>query len=273
MAGRRQMVARHLRRVYGPDVDGLRLSRSVDQAFASYARYWAETLRLPSLRPDQVLAGARYEGYEHLEAARAAGRGTILALPHLGGWEWCGTDLGLRGNPMNVVVEQLEPVDVFDWFVSLRERLGMRVIPAGNGAATACAQVLAGNEVLCLPADRVVGGAASVEVSFFGERTRLPAGPVTLALRTGATVLPCAVYFGSRPEEHVGVFRPPLLIERRGRLREDVTAGTEALAGEFEGLIRRAPTQWHLMQPNWPSDVDQTARPRAEARSQVGSSP
>ncbi len=139
MARRRQLVARHLRRVYGPDVDGRRLSRSVDQAFGSYARYWAETLRLPSLRPDQVMAGARYEGYEHLEAARAAGRGTILALPHLGGWEWCGCDLALRGNPMNVVVEQLEPVDVFDWFVSLRERLGMRVIPTGSGAAAACA--------------------------------------------------------------------------------------------------------------------------------------
>jgi KDO2-lipid IV(A) lauroyltransferase len=266
------MVARHLRRVYGPDLDGRRLNRLVDQAFASYARYWAETLRLPSLRPDQVLAGARYEGYEHLEAARAAGRGAILALPHLGGWEWCGSDLGLRGNPMNVVVEELEPADVFEWFVSLRERLGMRVIPAGNGATAACAQALAGNQVLCLLADRIVGGATAVDVNFFGERTQLPAGPVTLALRTGAALLPCAVYFGSRPEDHVGVFRPPLLIERRGRLREDVTAGTEALAREFEGLIRRAPTQWHLMQPNWPSDADLAARPRAEARSQVGSS-
>jgi phosphatidylinositol dimannoside acyltransferase len=174
---------------------------------------------------------------------------------------------------MNVVVEQLEPADVFDWFVSLRERLGMRVIPAGSGAAAACAQALARNEVLCLPADRVVGGAASVEVSFFGERTRLPAGPVTLALRTGAAVLPCAVYFESGADDHLGVFLPPLVIERRGRLREDVAAGTEALAREFEGLIRRAPTQWHLMQPNWPSDLDQPARPRAGAQTHVGSSP
>jgi phosphatidylinositol dimannoside acyltransferase len=272
MSPRRQMVERHLRRVYGPDVDGRRLSRLVDQAFASYARYWAETLRLPGLPREEVMAGAQYEGYEHLEAARAAGRGAILALPHLGGWEWCGTDLGLRGNPMNVVVERLEPADVFEWFVSLREGLGMRVIPAGNGAAAACAQALNGNQVLCLLADRVVGGAGTVDVNFFGERTRLPAGPVTLALRTGAALLPCAVYFGSRPDDHLGVFRPPLLIERRGRLREDVTAGTEQLAREFEGLIRRAPTQWHLMQPNWPSDGQEPARPRPGASSQVASS-
>ena len=255
MSERRRMVARHLRRVYGPDIDRWRMGRLVDEAFASYARYWADSLRLPSLRPEQVLAGARYEGYEHLEAGRAAGRGTILALPHLGGWEWCGTDLGLRGHPMKVVVERLEPPDVFEWFVSFRERLGMHVIPAGPGAGAQCSQALAANEVLCLLADRIVGDASAVEVDFFGERTHLPAGPVALALRTGAALLPCAVYFGSGPDDHLGLIRPPLPMERRGRLRDDVVLGTQALAREFEGLIRRAPTQWHLMQPNWPSDL------------------
>jgi hypothetical protein len=39
-----------------------------------------------------------------------------------------------------------------------------------------------------------------------------------------------------------------------GKLRADVTALTEKLAGELEVLIRRAPEQWHLFQPNWPSD-------------------
>jgi phosphatidylinositol dimannoside acyltransferase len=260
MSERRQMAARHLRRVYGADVDRWRLSRLVDEAFASYGRYWAETLRLPSLRPEQILAGARYEGYENLEAGRAAGRGTIFALPHLGGWEWCGTDLGLRGHPMHVVVERLEPVDVFEWFVSLRKQLGMHVIPTGAGAAAQCSQALAANGVLCLLADRVIGDASAVEVDFFGERSRLPAGPVTLALRTGAQLLPCAVYFGSGPDDHLGVIGSPVPLERRGRLRDDVAAGTQALAKEFETLIRRAPTQWHLMQPNWPSDEEVLAR-------------
>jgi phosphatidylinositol dimannoside acyltransferase len=259
MSKRRQMVARHLRRVYGTDIDRWRMGRLVDEAFASYARYWAETLRLPNLRPEQILAGARYEGYEHLEAGRAAGKGTIFALPHLGGWEWCGTDLGLRGHPMSVVVERLQPADVFEWFVSLREQLGMHVIPAGPGAAARCSQALAANAVLCLVADRVIGDGSAIEVEFFGERSRLPAGPVTLALRTGAALLPCAVYFGSGPDDHLGLIRPPLLLERRGRLRDDVVAGTQALAKEFEALIRRAPTQWHLMQPNWPSDEEALA--------------
>jgi KDO2-lipid IV(A) lauroyltransferase len=30
---------------------------------------------------------------------------------------------------------------------------------------------------------------------------------------------------------------------------------TQALAAEMESLIRQAPEQWHLVQPNWPSDL------------------
>ena len=253
-------MARHLRRVYGRDLRSWELNRRVDEAFASYARYWAESLRLPSLRPAQISAGIAYEGFEHIIAGEAAGRGTILAVAHLGGWEWGGTDLAITGHQTSVVVEALEPPEVFEWFVSFRERLGMHVIPTGPGAAVACSRALAANHVLCLLCDRMVGTNAGVEVEFFGERTELPAGPVTLALRTGAVVLPCAVYFGRRSNQHLGVIRPPLDLHRRGRLRDDVQAGTQALAGELEALIRRAPTQWHLMQPNWPSDHDLPSR-------------
>ena len=43
-------------------------------------------------------------------------------------------------------------------------------------------------------------------------------------------------------------------MERQGGLREDVARITQDLAHELEALIRRAPEQWHLFQPNWPSD-------------------
>jgi phosphatidylinositol dimannoside acyltransferase len=225
-----------------------------DEAFASYGRYWAESLRIPSVPAPVVYAGNRYEGFEHIEASEAAGRGTILALPHLGGWEWAGAHMGLTGHPVGVVVERLEPDDVFDWFVGFRERLGMRVIPAGPGAGAECSRVLAANGILCLLSDRLIAGASGVEVEFFGERTTLPAGPATLALRSGAALLPVGVYFARRSGQHVTLIRPPVAAERRGRLRADVEVMTQALANELELLIRKDPTQWHLFQPNWPSD-------------------
>ena len=55
---------------------------------------------------------------------------------------------------------------------------------------------------------------------------------------------------------HRGVVEAPVPATREGRLREDVARVTQEIAHRFEGLIRRAPEQWHVMQPNWPSDLE-----------------
>lgn len=253
---RRRLVARHLSRVMGvdaPPIGSRRMGRLVDRAISSYARYWAESLRIPGLSADELAAGMTYEGFEHLLAGRAAGRGTILVLPHLGGWEWAGSHLASTGQPVSVVVERLQPPDLFDWFVSFRERLGMNVIPVGPSALSRCTTALGENHVLCLLSDRVVAG-RGVDVDFFGEKTQLPAGPATLALRTGAVLLPAAVYFEPRTDAHRGVILPRFDTQRHGGLRDDVSRVTQEVARSLETLIRKEPTQWHLLQPNWPSD-------------------
>ncbi|MGI8758967.1 MAG: phosphatidylinositol mannoside acyltransferase [Acidimicrobiales bacterium] len=252
MPGRRRLVERHLRRVHGGRLGGAELRRRARAAFASYVRYWVESFRLPALTGAEIDAGMRGEGLEHLDAARSAGRGAILALPHLGGWDFAGAWLVRRGYPLTVVVEQIDPPELLDWFTALRSGLGLTVIPLGPGAGPTVLCALRANEVVALLCDRDIGG-GGVEVEFFGERTTLPAGPVTLALRSGAAVLPTAVYFEGRGG-HLGVIRPALSLDRAGSLRHDVARLTQDLAAELEALIRRAPDQWHLFQPNWPSD-------------------
>jgi KDO2-lipid IV(A) lauroyltransferase len=259
MAGRRAMVARHQRRVCGPELTGRRLDHQVDRVFESYARYWAESLRLPGTSFGEIDAGMSWEGVASIEAAIAAGHGCLLALPHLGGWEWAGVWLVELGFPLTVVVEALEPPEVFEWFVTFRRRLGMEVVAVGPSAGPAVLRALKANHVVCLLSDRNIGASTGVEVEFFGERTLLPGGPATLAIRTGASLLPTAVYFKGGTSAHHAVVRPPLSVERRGTLRQDVSRLTQSLALELEGLIRREPSQWHLLQPNWPSDGDRTA--------------
>jgi KDO2-lipid IV(A) lauroyltransferase len=84
-------------------------------------------------------------------------------------------------------------------------------------------------------------------VDFFGQRLTLPAGPATLALRTGAMLVAAACYTGPG-RDHYAVVSPPIDTARTGRLRQDVNRVTELLALELEGLIRRAPEQWHVLQ-------------------------
>ena len=250
---RRAMIARHLRRA-DPTIGGVRLERAIQEAFDSYARYWMEAFRLPYLSKRAVDRGMRVEGYDYVTEALAAGNGVILALPHLGGWEWAGRWIVDRGHGLTVVVEAIEPPELFEWFVDLRERLGMRVVSLGPSAGAEVSAALRRNDVVCLLSDRDIQR-TGIEVEFFGERTTIPGGPATLALRSGAPLLPTAVYFTDRTDGHFGVVRPPVDTTRSGgRLREDVARVSQDLASELEHLIRRAPHQWHLFQPNWPSD-------------------
>jgi len=261
MADRRQMVERNLRRV-DPGVERRVLRRKVDETFDSYTRYWMESFRLPGKTAAAVDRGMTAEGYEHVDAALALGHGVILGLPHLGGWEWGAFWLAqVKGRKVTAVVEPLEPPELAEWFVGLRREIGIEVVPLGPKVAAECLRALRDNQVLCLLCDRDLAG-GGIEVDFFGERTTMPGGPATLALRTGAPLIPTAVLFdGTR---HRAVVRPALDTTRQGSLRDDVSRITQDLADELEALIRRAPEQWHLMQPNWPSDFDALGQPRPE---------
>jgi KDO2-lipid IV(A) lauroyltransferase len=258
---RRAIVERHLRRA-DPTMGDVRLRRAVQLAFDSYSRYWLESFRLPHLPRRTVDRGMTVEGFEHVEAALAGGNGLILALPHLGGWEWAGRWLADRGHGLTAVVEAIEPPELFDWFKRLRNQLGMNIVGLGPDAGKEVLAALRRNDIVCLLSDRDIQR-NGVEVDFFGEVTTLPPGPGTLSLRTGAPILPTAVYFTDRTDGHLGVVRPPLDTTRSDDgLRADVTRVTQDLAIELEHLIRRSPYQWHLFQPNWPSDpgYDETTR-------------
>lgn len=247
------MLERHLVRIHGPDLAGAALDRSVSEAFRSYARYWLEAFRLGLETPESLAALIDIDGRDHLDAALAGGKGVIVATPHLGNWDmgaaWC----AVAGYRPVTVVEPIEPARLFEWFCASRRRFGLEVATLGE-AGPVLLRALRDNRMVGLICDRDLSR-DGVEVDFFGERTTLPAGPATLALRTGAPVLAAACFF--RPgRPNVLAFRPPIDTSRRGPLKEDVARITQAIAGELELMIRRAPEQWHVLQPNWPSDFE-----------------
>jgi KDO2-lipid IV(A) lauroyltransferase len=273
--GRRAVVASHMARVLGRPLERRESRRLVAEVFANYGRYWAESLRLPSRTKAEILAGVRTFGWDHLLAALAGGKGAIVATPHLGGWEWGAMYLIANGVPVTVAVEPLRPPDLFEWFARFRQELGMQVVPVGPGAAGAILQALKDGHVVCLLADRIVAQVSAAEVSFFGAPVMLPAGPVTLALRSGAPLMTAAIYYGEQTTDHTLVFRPPFELPAAARFRQSVQTGTQVMAVELEHLIRSAPTQWHLVQPNWPDDP-QRHRPwawAAQSRRRTGTTP
>ncbi len=259
---KRLVVARNLQRVLGRSMSASERRRRVAKTFEWYTRYYAESFRLPSVPVAEIDQGFGYQGFGEIAAAVERGQGPILALPHLGTWEWAAWWLALVPKfKVTAVVEPLEPPEVFEWFVGFREGLGMNIVPLGADAARTSIKALDQGQVLCLLADRDIQG-NGVPVEFFGERTTLPAGPATLALRTGSPLIPSAVYW--RDNTRHAISTPPLDIERRGRFRQDVARVTQDLARDFEYLISQAPEQWHMLSPNWPSDYEALGLPLPE---------
>ena len=253
MRGRRTMVARHLRRIHGSHLEGRALDRAVNATFASYGRYWLEAFRLPT-QDLLALEGDRFhiEGRDIVDKFLADGKGVVIGTPHLGNWDLGAAWFAARGYQPTTVVEPIEPPALFEWFCAYRRALGMNIVPLGPDAGSVLLKKLREGLMVGLVCDRDLAG-NGIEVEFFGERTRFPAGPATLALRAGAPLMAGANFFEG--DVHRCILRP-VDTTRQGSVKEDIVRITQALAVEFEALIRRAPEQWHMLQPNWPSDFE-----------------
>jgi KDO2-lipid IV(A) lauroyltransferase len=251
-AGRRQALRANLRHVLGRAVTPAELEAVVRRGFASYGRYWVEAFRLEDLPAAEIRRRLTLEGREHLDAAVAAGRGTIFASPHLGNWDAGGAWLAASGYPATAVVERLRPAELYERFAAYRRGLGLELLPLDDGSETmrGVLRALRAGRVVGLVCDRDLTG-GGLPVRLFGAATVMPGGPASLALRTGATLLPCAVYQDRRRGHWHAVIRPLLRPEPSGDSRADVQALTQRLADEFERLIARAPDQWHVLSHHW----------------------
>jgi phosphatidylinositol dimannoside acyltransferase len=247
-----RMAARHQRRVLGGDEPAAR--RAARRVFANYGRYWAEVFWMRPRRRRAVLERSHIVNLERLHQAVDTGRGVVLALPHLGNWEAAGLRAAAEGARVLAVAEDLGNERIVQWFIEMRRMMEIDVIipRKGSGVTRKLLDRLRSGGVIALVCDRDIRG-TGVSVRFFGEETTLPAGPVALADRSGAVLLPVGTYF--RPGAgHEFVIEEPLDVPSGADRGERVAAGTQLLAEVIERRIRAAPEQWHLLQPNWPSD-------------------
>ncbi|RMI30579.1 phosphatidylinositol mannoside acyltransferase [Nocardia stercoris] len=232
----------------------------------SYARYWREAFRLPSM--DHAAIGRSellpVEGLEHLDAALARGKGMILALPHSGNYDMAGLWLVQNYGRFATVAERLRPESLYNQFLAYRQGLGFEVFALTGGAEPPfpqLAQRLRDNGIVCLMGERDLTG-RGVPVVFFGERTWLPAGAAKLAVETGAALLPVHLWFTETAD---GREAWGLKVEAPLDVSAGVAAATQALADRFAANIAAHPADWHMLQPLWESDLSPERLARIEA--------
>jgi len=221
------------------------LRRVTRKAYASYGRYYAEAATLPGASRERILADSYWEsGDGFLREAWQQGKGVVLAIPHIGSWEWGGSMLGLTMAPMVAVAEVVEPPSLFEWFKQTRERIGINVEPLDRNVSSRLMHHLRDGRIVGLLCDRDIKG-DGIRVSLLGVNTTMPGGPALLALRTGAALMSAVVYSGPG-NVHRSKLMAPIEVSRQGSLREDVARITQLIADQLSELIAEHPEQWHV---------------------------
>lgn len=218
-------------------------------ALHSYARYWLEVFRLPSLGLERLVDRTVTHGEEHFREAVAASTGTVVALPHSGNWDAAGAWAVATGVPFTTVAERLRPESLYDQFVAFRESIGMEVLPLTGGERPpyeVLTERLEEGGLVCLMGDRDLTP-RGVDVEFFGATARMPAGPARLALQTGARLVPATLAFTDRGWDITFYEAVP---------PSDLATMTQQVAGAFEEGIRAHPVDWHMLQRVWLDDLD-----------------
>ncbi|GAA4315412.1 phosphatidylinositol mannoside acyltransferase [Klenkia terrae] len=240
----------------GDDLDAL-----TADALRSYARYWMEAFRLPTLGVPRLLAASTVVGTVVVDAARAAGRPVVLALPHSGNWDAAGVWLvDWLGGPFMTVAERLRPEALYERFLAYRESLGFRVVPLTGGARPSSALLkewLGAGRSACLLVDRDLT-AAGIPVTFFDRPTTMPGGPALLAAQTGAALMPVVSHFDGTGWRHT--VHAEVDVHGAGRLRERVHAGMQGVADAFAVSIAQRPVDWHQLGRIWADVTPDPAR-------------
>ncbi|MEU6144784.1 phosphatidylinositol mannoside acyltransferase [Streptomyces sp. NPDC047081] len=244
-----------------PDASPEHLAELSRAGMRSYLRYWMESFRLPAWSAERIKNGFDPKDVHHLTDGIASDKGVILALPHMANWDLAGAWVTTKlETPFTTVAERLKPETLYDRFVAYREGLGMEVLPHSGGTAFGTlARRLRDGGLVCLVAERDLSS-SGVEVRFFGEATRMPAGPALLAQQTGALLLPVTLWYDDSPVMQ-GRVHPPIEVPETGNRAEKTSVMTQALADAFATGIADHPEDWHMLQRLWLKDLDPSKGP------------
>jgi len=251
---RRQVLFENLAHVVGTSVGRHKVDKIAQRSYQNLAKYYYEVLRLPYMHRREIMRQVHFQGLENLDEAVRLRKGVILVLAHQGNWDLCGAALSARyKTTIYTVAENLRPRGLYNFFVSTRASIGIETVDEARRGRE-IVRILREGGIVALLSDRDLRG-DGVPVSFFGAKATMPRGPVTLAMRTEAQIVPSCI-MRRRDNTFISYFEQPITVEVTAHRRCDMAATVQRIANCMERFIRRHPSQWFVMQPVWPRDKD-----------------
>jgi KDO2-lipid IV(A) lauroyltransferase len=235
----RRVAARNLAMAF-PEISAGARSRIIDGVFRSVGRVLVALARFPAI--DRI----SYEGFENYQAAKAQGRGVLIATAHLGNWELSAFAHALMTEPMNVMVRPLDN-PLVDRLVESRRTLSGNRLIFKKEAARSVLKALKNNEPVGILIDQNTTPAEGVFIDFFGKPACAGTAFAKLAFHSQAPVIPGFALWNEQTRSYAIHFRPEVPITG------DTAADTQRIHAVLEEAIRENPDQWLWIHRRWKS--------------------
>ena len=241
------MVTRNLKTIF-PEKSYKEINKIRRWMFRNFAKYLVDFFRYKKLDNEYIKNNIHIENLHYFEEVIKKGKGGIILSAHIGNWELGAVVVALSGYPLWVVALEHKHKKVTDFFDSQRKSKGVNVIALGK-AVRQCLSLLKENRIIALVGDRDFTGKGTI-AEFFGKPARFPEGPAALALKTGASILPCFMIRNPDDSFTLRIEKPIELISR-GDKEEDIKRCMREYVKIFENYIYKYPEQWYLFRKFW----------------------
>ena len=226
----------NMQRISG--LNGAELDQLSRSAMRSYMRYWCETFRFPDWSKDRIMKNVELVNGHLLTDPLDSGKGAVVALPHSGNWDHAAAYFLGRGYKAITVAERLKPEKLFQAFLEFRQNIGLEVLSTDMRTLPTLIQKAKDGYIIALVADRDLS-TNGVEVNFFGETAKMPAGPALIAERAGVDLIGAFIIY---TESGIKIYF------------EKLDLNVQAAANFFEENLRKYPVDWHMLQRIWIND-------------------
>jgi lauroyl/myristoyl acyltransferase len=256
---KRIVTQQNMAQVTGLPVHDPRVRYLAFASWRNYGRYAADFLSFAHIDAgmieqrslDLTHDGGRW--LEYVEQALKPGRGALFVTSHFGNWDMAGAMLA-RHVHISAVAETFSDKKLNELIQNQRKEKGIDIIPM-EGSVRRILRVLHDNQFVGLVFDRPLPPGEGIPVTFFGRKTFVPGGMATLAVKSGAAIMPGYFWYGHHNQFNVRAFAPIFpQVSKSTEQASEVARLTQYIFNTMEEMVREWPTQWYMFRPFWPSE-------------------
>ncbi len=230
------------------EIDQVAAQKIAHQVFEQFLINSFEMAGLKFYTNEELLARAQVEGLENLQIALAGKKGAIIVSGHFGLWEIIPPWLALNGFDVTTVVRRQNNPFVDAWFEDMRQRHGSKTTDSGYGIREILKSLRKGH-ILALMIDQD-NGKQGIFVKFFKRWASAPTGPAQISLKTGAPIVPVAIFPDYQNKHLIKIWAPiyPQNFSDDLQGQQQLTASFTAI---LEEIVRKQPQNWFWLHRRW----------------------